>query len=253
MEIHMHHLCLSRRMMALLLGGLLAAGAASATATAPAPPSAATTPAAPAVKADFSSPVAAVTTLVTALHEGDFATARAALIIPDEHKSAIDAFLDTMAATARLQQAASAKYLSAADAHFPPPSPESLAARLKRVAAGELTVNGDTATLIVATGAATPTTTQPAIQTLRLAKIGAAWNVDGASFFSLTAEPADKTAARAARARNLAAIADAVAADISAGKFFSAADAYQEYWSRCLQAVTLSATAASAPVTATKP
>jgi hypothetical protein len=248
MEIHMHNPRPWRHKIPLLLAILAAAPALAQTSPAPTASASNSTapPPASAPSADDSTPVAAAKTLLTALHEGNAAAARDALIIPEDHKAAIDAFLDATAAAARLQRAASARFHSAADALFTTPTPADLAATLQRVASGKLTVTGDTATLIVAVDAAAP----PTIQTLVLKKIDAAWKIDGPAFFNLTSEPADKNSERAALARKLAAAADAVAVDIAAGKFFSAADAYQEYWSLCLQTTTAPATAATAAATA---
>jgi hypothetical protein len=231
--------------MPLLFGAVFAAGAAPATTSTP--PAGASPAAATENNADRSSPVAAARTLLTALQEGDIAAARDTLVISADQKPAIDAFLDVMAATARLQHAASAKYLSAADGLFKPSSPADSDAALKRVDAGELTVNSDSATLRVAADTPTSPGTQPTMQTLELRKIGPAWKVDGPSFFGLTAENAGKTAARAALARKLADVADAVAAEITAGKFFSADGAYHEYWTRCLRVAAATAAATTKP------
>jgi hypothetical protein len=258
MKTHMHHHQPWRWTAPLLLAAVFAGGAAPGPETATAPTSA--------VSSDLSTPVAAATTLITALHDGRFSAARDALNIPADQKPAVDAFLDAMAATFRLQQAASARFLSAADALFKPPTPADLAARLKRIADGQLTVNGDTAALILApdtaASSASQPATQPVAQALEFTKVDTSWKVDAPSFFNLTAEPADTIANRAALARKIASVADSVAADIAAGKFFSAADAYQEYWSRCLQAAAPATTASStapaptpatAPATTTKP
>ena len=103
----------------------------------------------------------------------------------------------------------------------------------------------------ITTKPATPAT-QSASQTLVLKKTEAGWKVDGGSFFNLPGEPADRIASRVALARKLTVVADAVAKDIAAGKFFSVGDAYQEYWSRSLQAAA-AATSASSTATATAP
>jgi hypothetical protein len=243
-----------------LVVALFGAGTAPDNVPGPSPRAPAITLSAPAtapeLSSGYSTPSAAVTDLVTALHEGNFAAARDALIIPTDQKPALDALLDAMAATARLQKAASARFLSA-DIHFKPPTAADLADKLQRVAAARQTVNGDSATLDVPSETATlPAANlsgaQPAAQTLELKKIGVAWKGAGPSFFSLTGEPADRIATRVALARKLAAVADDMAGEIAAGKYFSEADAYQEYWTRCLRA-TATAPSNSAPATASAP
>ena len=98
--------------MPLVLAGVCAGanpGAASSQATASVPitTTAASSPAsAPVVTADYSTPVAAAKTLLTAINVGNFAAVRDALAITGSHTKEIDTLLGAMEASARLQQAA---------------------------------------------------------------------------------------------------------------------------------------------------
>jgi len=200
--------------------------------------------------ADYSTPAAAAKTLLTAINRGNFTAMRDALTIPDEHKEDIDTLLDAMESSARLQEAAEARFLEAGKAAFGAPSDAALAAQLKSVDAGEVTINGNSATLAVAADAAAKLPGG----TVEFRKIGKDWKIDGAAFFKLATEPADKTAARVALARRLTVLTGTIIQEMDAGKFFSATDAYQEYWMDYLDLTRPPATAtASAPATATSP
>jgi hypothetical protein len=237
-----------------VLAGVCAAadpGAAPSPATAPLPPppplaTPATSPAAaPAVTADYSTPAAAAKTLLTAINKGNFAAVRDALTIPAIHKTEIETLLGAMDASARLQQAATAQFLSAGTTAFGAPTAALLDAQLKAVDAGELTLKGDAATLVIP---ANESANLPG-GTVEFKKIGSDWKIDGAAFFKLAPEPAGKTTARMELARQLTTLTNKMAAEITAGKFFSATDAYQEYWTRYLELTHPPATATSPAAT----
>ena len=217
------------------------AAAASAGATSPASMAAVWTP-------DYSSPAAAAKTLLIAIHKGDFAAVRQALTIPDPQKENIGTLLDAMEASAELQAAATDRFQEAGSAAFGAPTEAALAAQLKAVDAGELTLKGDAATLVMAADAAAKLPGG----TVEFKKMGSDWKIDGAAFFKLTAEPADKTAARVELASRLTIITQTITQQIGAGKFFSANDAYQEYWMDYLD-LTRPAATATAPAPATTP
>jgi hypothetical protein len=237
----------------LVIAGVCAAagpGPAPSTATAPAPlaaPPASSPASAPApVTADYSTPAAAAKTLLTAINKGNFAVVYDALTIPASHKTEIETLLAAMEASSRLQQAATTRFLTAGTTAFGTPTPETLAAQLQAVAAGPLTLTGDAATLLVAADTAS---NLPG-GTVEFKKIGGDWKIDGAAFFKLATEPADKTAARVELARQLTTLTDTMTQEIAAGKFFSATDAFQEYWTRYLTLTHPASTAtSSAPTT----
>lgn len=252
-----------RRFSALPLLALIAAGAHAAapatstpaTAAASTAPSATSTasaaPVVPLVKPDLSSPAATAKTLLTALNKADFTTVHLCLDIPPVNAADIDVLLGTMQATAAVQQAAAARFLNAGEKAFGNPTPAQLEAQLKAVAKAEVTLTGTTATLTLL---ADPANAIPG-GTVQLKQSASDWKIDGPAFFKLGAEPADKTAARVALARQITAISHDMAKEISDGKFFSAADAYQEYWSRCKLAAapaTKPAATASMPASAPK-
>ncbi len=241
----------------LVLGAFAASPASAAPpATNPTPRAtttrAATTALAPAATkpapapADYSTPAATAKTLLTAINHADFATVRQSLDIPAAHAANVETLVGTMEASAQLQQAASAQFLAAGEKAFGTPTPALLAAQLKGISAAAITITGNAATLAIPAD----TATQIPGGIVELKKIGAEWKIDGAAFFKLTTEPAAKTAERVALSQKLTAITDAMTREVAAGKFFSATDAYQEYWTRCREA-TLPAMPATAPSTTT--
>jgi hypothetical protein len=221
--------------------GTTAATNAGATTTGTATVPATTASAVQAVTADYSNPGAALRTFLTAAQQGDVATARAAMVIPPERKAEVDVFIDAMAATARLQAAARAKFGATGAARFGMPTAAELAEQLKRVEGGTPKVQGDTASLEVPRNSATG----QASQTVQLKRVGTAWKVDGATYFHLTEDAGEQIADRVALTRRIAGIADEVAKDIEAGKYYSSTIAYQNYWSRCIQATKTPAESAA--------
>jgi hypothetical protein len=203
---------------------------ASTPATASAP--AATPNAERPIHADYSSPVAALKTFLTAAQQGDFATVRQAMVIPPQRKADIDVFIDAMAASARLQKAAQAFFGPSGATQFGMPSAAQFSRQLKRVDDSQPKVDGDTATLEVP---ADPTSGQQS-QTVQLQKVGDAWKVDALAYFRLTENSPESIAERVALTRRISAIADDVAKNITAGKYYSSAIAYQDYWNRSMQA-----------------
>jgi copper chaperone CopZ len=195
--------------------------------------------------------VAALKTLITAVQQGDFATMRQAMVIPPERKADIDTFIDAMAASARLQKAAQDNFGPVGAAQFGLPSAAQFARQIKRVDDSLPKIDGDAATLEVS---ADPTSGQQD-QTVQLKKVGDAWKVDAAAYFHLTGGSPETIAERVALTRQITTIADVVAKNITAGKYYSAAIAYQDYWNRSMQATKApadNAATTSAPASTVK-
>jgi hypothetical protein len=240
--------------LALVVVGAWNVGAAAAAATNRSTPATATATApAPAatilrtVKTDYSTPVATLKTLLTAAQQGDSATVRASMVIVPKLNDDVNVFLDAMAATARLQAEAEAKFGAMGAERFGKPSAAELTGQLKRVEAAALKINGDTATL---DAPADPPSGQKG-QNVRLMKVGNEWKVQGGEYFGLTQDAAEKTRERLVLTKRLTAIAEEVTKEIAAGKYYSSTMAYQEYWNRCMQATKTPAESAATPAAPT--
>ncbi len=212
---------------ALVVAGTAMASAPASTA---AKAAATTVASAPAPAADYSTPAAATKSYLRALYAGNSAAVYEALIVPNERKADLDAILSLTVSMHWLQEAAADRFKGDGDKLFygDPKTRVTLAAQLKAVDDDQVDVSGDTATLTLPAADAS----QEA-QKISLKKIGAAWKLDAVTLYSLDS---DKTAARVALSKKLAAVTDATLKDLTAGKFGSATEASQEYWTRMAEA-----------------
>jgi hypothetical protein len=228
-----------------LTGAAMASAPASGPAGTASGAAAATTTAATSMPAaDYSTPTATVKSYLRAVNAGDNAGIHAALQVSDEHKADLDALLSLTISQHWLQEAAATHFKNGGDKVFygDPKTRVTLADQLKVVDDATLDTAGDSATLNLP---ASDVSKEP--QKIALKKIGGEWKIDAVSLYSLDS---DKTPARVALAKKLAAVTDATLKDLAAGKFGSSNEAYQEYWTRMKEASQALAPATSATAAA---
>jgi hypothetical protein len=228
------------------------AGAALATVPASGPGSAVATSGAPrtGMLEFYSSPTGTAETYLRALNSGNKSVALNAMAVPAGHEAEVDAFVSLTIAQHWLQDAAVTRFKNDGDKVFlgDPKSRVTLTAQLKALSEQKPDVSGGTATLLLP-----PAESGKEPQKVLLKKVGEDWKLDAMSLYSLDSE---KTPIRAALARKLASITEMAAKDVTAGKFSSATEAYQEYWTRMKEAsqgsaATSRAATASAPAATT--
>jgi len=194
-----------------------------------------------AAPADYSTPKAAAKSFLDAVRRADTPAMKAAVFTPSDQLDAVDTFLTVLAAGTDLQKAATTQFGADGTKSFGSVSSTALQSRLAAIDAAEAHVTGDTATIMLPADPAT----QQSAGTILLKKIGTAWKLDGPALFGLTPANAAQNAARLDLAKKLLKIDEEVSRDITAGKYTSASDAYQDYWTRSRLAAAPSATAPS--------
>src|SRR5262249_556549 len=145
-------------------------------------------------------------------------------------KGDVDALLDSMDASWKMQAAAKAKFGAAGEKAFAWDGPTE-EQQLKDLDGAKVEETGDT-----------PTLTLPAPEGQQgkprgLKKAGGGWKVDAVGLFDRDGK-GSPVAGRVELAQKLAAIAKEMAKDIAGGKMTSAAEAYQVFWTRSQMAMT---------------
>jgi hypothetical protein len=198
--------------------------------------------------ADYSTPVEAAKTYIRATFGDSAPKMRDALIISSGHEADVDAFLNLMANSRKLQAAARKEFGATGVIAFESPGP-SLTDQLKALDAAKVHASGDTATLTLPKPAPQANSSTEEPKPIKLRKVGSDWKADAAALFDLDAAPAP-LADRTSLAKKVTTIAQEVTKDIEAHKFRTATDAYQEFWARCQ---SLAPATAPAPTAETRP
>ncbi|HVX83724.1 MAG TPA: hypothetical protein VH253_02820 [Phycisphaerae bacterium] len=247
-----------RRLLPLLLPVALAAaapspppGGAPATRRAPATaPAAAATHASPAAVTDLSTPQATVISFLTALAAGDEAGAKSAIVFTDPKSEGVaNLFLDILATTNKIQRRAKTKFGAGAAADTFGDPDAALAARVESVKKASPAITNNDAALSLPADEAQ----HQQASVIALKKIGAQWKIDATSLFNLDKQPPDNLARNVTLARKLLDINRAIAANIDSGKYASAAEAYQDWWTRSFAAAAPPAATQSSTAPASAP
>ena len=166
-----------------------------------------------------------------------------AVVTPADQEDAVQTFLAILVSGANLQKTATAQFGSEGTKAFGSAPAAALEARLKAHTA-EIKTTGDSATLLLPADPAN----QQAAGAILVKKTGESWKSRRPrSLLGLSSVPAVQNAARLQLAKTLMTINDQVIRDIKAGKYLSAADAYQDYWTRSRIASTAATAPASRP------
>jgi hypothetical protein len=208
---------LTRRLLPVLLltaaPALWAAGPATQSTTAP----------------DYSDPRKTVAAFLLALQSTDPAAIKSALVVAPDDAKITDTIINLSVAQSKLRTAAEAKFGDPATQYFGAVTSQ-IDSRLKALQSAPLKITGDSAILSIPADE----TAQQSAGTIILKKIGTAWKLDATTLFNLAAVPPETTRQRIALATQLIAVTDGITADIAAGKFPSAGEAYQQFWNRSL-------------------
>jgi hypothetical protein len=180
---------------------------------------------------------------------GDEKGVKGAVVATADQQEAVQAYLDLMIATMQLRKAAVTKFGTGAETVFAVSTGNAaIESRLKAVREATPKVMGDSVLLSIAGDEAKKV---PPL-TLVVKKAADGWKIDGGSLFSLSPENKEETQQRAALSVKLTAITKQITQEINAGKYASATDAYQEFWSRSVKAAK-EAAGGSATMPATQP
>lgn len=218
---------------------------------------------------DFSTPSAAVKSYLQASYnqldlaqKQDDAAVTDTLILPADagQKQAAQALLDLTSATAQLEHACADKFGAAVTTRTLGNSGRDLlVARLKTIDEARVTLTGDTATMQIPEEEIPedPATKRPASKqpagTVILKKIGGDWKIDAASLWGLSAKSADQLKSMTSLTGKLTDATHQVAADVRAGKFPSAKDAYNDLHTRIAEALPAAPAAGPATLPAAAP
>jgi hypothetical protein len=178
---------------------------------------------------DYSDPRKTVAAFLLALQSTDPAAIKSALVIAPDDVKITDTIINLSVAQSKLRTAAEKKFGDPATQYFGAVSSQ-IESRLQALQTAPLKITGDSALLSVPADE----TAQQSAGTIILKKIGNAWKLDATTLFNLAAVPPEVTAQRVALAAKLITVTDGITTDITAGKFPSAGEAYQEFWNRSL-------------------
>jgi len=195
------------------------------------------------VAADYSEPKKAVASFLKAVQSTDRKAIQDAIVVSPDQAAAVDTYLKLIFATNNLEKAAEVKFGDQAEQYFGI-SAKQLEARLKAVDDAPVKTVGDSAIISLP---ADETTNQPG-GTIVLKKEGNLWKLDAATLFGLnnTKDQTDRSLALAAK---MIPVTDEMTQEIGAGKFASAGEAFQEFWSRSLEVAKQAGGATTLPAT----
>ena len=183
----------------------------------------------------------AVENFFTAVGAADEKAVKAAVVSSPEQNAAVDAYLDLMVATTKLQKAAVAKFGKAAAETFGATAGPQLEARLKAVEDATAKVAGDSVLLTVAADEAKKI---PPL-TIVVKKTTDGWKIDGGSLFNLSPENREQATQRAELSKKLTVITRQMTQEVNDGKYAAAVDAFQEFWTRSVKAAKTNPQAAT--------
>jgi hypothetical protein len=204
----------------LSLALLLAAMPAIAAVAAPS----ATAPAVAAAPARYDTPREAMRSYIQARFAKNAAGTREAIAIPAGQKADVEAVVEAIVASDALQKAAVEKFGADGRKLFDPNSAAMLKELLQALEKAKVDIDGNSATIT-----SVPDEGAEAGTPVRLIKTPAGWKLDGATLLAFPGDTPEATARRAALFKKTAAASSKVTADIAAGKYPAAADAYRDY------------------------
>ncbi len=180
---------------------------------------------------DYSDPRKTVAAFLGAVQSTDAQAIKNAIIVAPGDEKIAETLVGLWVAQAKLRSAAEHQFGDGATPYFGAVASQ-IQSRLKALQTAPLKVMEDSAVLTIPADESA----QQSSGTLVLKKIGNAWKLDATTLFNLSAVSKEKTDQRVALAAKLIGVTDGIAAEIAAGKFPSAGEAYQEFWNRSLAA-----------------
>jgi hypothetical protein len=185
-----------------------------------------------------------------AVQAGDEKGVKTAVVATPDQQDAVTAYLDLMIATMQLRKAAVAKFGTGAETVFAVSTGNAaIESRLQSVREATPKVAGDSVLLTIPGDEAKQVPTL----TLVVKKADAGWKIDGGSLFNLSPENKQETRQRAALSVKLTAITRQMVQEINDGKYASATDAYQEFWTRSVKAAKEGTAGGAATMPSTRP